>query len=74
MHFLSSPRRRGSSDFNKFWIPAFAGMTFFTTPIMADTSVAEPLAIAKNLALSLRPSRPLPSAIFKLILARARLS
>ena len=27
--FLSFPRRRESSYFNRFWIPAFAGMTVF---------------------------------------------
>ena len=27
--FLSFPRRRESSYFNDFWIPAFAGMTVF---------------------------------------------
>src|SRR3989338_5031088 len=31
MHFLSSSRKRGSSDFKHFWIPAFAGMTFFNS-------------------------------------------
>ncbi|KIE18662.1 hypothetical protein DS62_12750 [Smithella sp. SC_K08D17] len=27
--FLSFPRRRESSYFNRFWIPAFTGMTVF---------------------------------------------
>ena len=33
MHFLSSLRRQGSSNFNDLWIPAFAGMTFFNGPM-----------------------------------------
>src|SRR3989338_7482440 len=34
MHFLSSSRKRGSSNFNDLWIPAFAGMTFFNSPLI----------------------------------------
>ena len=30
---LSLPRRRESSDFKSFWIPAFAGMTLLETAL-----------------------------------------